>query len=49
MTTYEQFHDGYLEGLFIDGETVHQFMRTDDDQRFVAVAKGITALDVAEV
>ncbi len=44
MKTYSQFHDGYLEGLWIDGTTVHVFLNTLEKERFTAVANGVVAL-----
>jgi hypothetical protein len=44
VMNYTQFHDGALEGLWIDGETVHLFLATEDLQRFVIVAEGVAAL-----
>jgi len=44
MKTYSQFHDGDLEGLWIDGTTVHVYLRTLEKERFTAVAEGVVAL-----
>jgi hypothetical protein len=44
MTTHGQFHDGYLEGLWIDGTTVHVYLCTLEKERFTAVADGVVAL-----
>lgn len=44
MKNYSQFHDGYLEGVWIDGTTVHVHLSTLEKERFTAVAEGVTAL-----
>jgi hypothetical protein len=44
MKRYSQFHDGYLEGLWIDGTTVHVYLSTLEKERFTAVAEGTVAL-----
>jgi hypothetical protein len=44
MKDYNQFHDGYLEGLWIDGTTVHVYLCTLEKQGFTAVAQGVVAL-----
>jgi len=44
MTNYGQFHDGSFEGLWIDGKIAHLFLATEDLQRFVIVAEGVSAL-----
>ncbi len=45
MRGYEQFHDGYFEGLRIEDQTVHVYLRTMEKERFAAVANGVVALD----
>src|SRR5258708_1233543 len=44
MKNYSQFHDGSLEGLWIDGTTVHVYLSTLNKERFTAVADGVVAL-----
>jgi hypothetical protein len=44
MKNYSQFHDGNLEGLWIDDTVVHVYLRTLEKERFVAVAEGVVAL-----
>jgi hypothetical protein len=44
MKNYSQFHDGNLEGLWIDETVVHVYLRTLEKERFVAVAEGVVAL-----
>lgn len=46
MRNYDQFHDGYLEGFWIDESTLHVFLRTVEKERFVAVLVGVAALIV---
>ena len=44
MKNYSQFHDGVLEGLWVDGTTVHVYLTTLKKERFTAVAQGVVAL-----
>ncbi|HWZ43513.1 MAG TPA: hypothetical protein VNW97_08540 [Candidatus Saccharimonadales bacterium] len=44
MKNHDQFHDGVLEGLWIDGTIVHVFLSTLKKERFTAVAEGVVAL-----
>jgi hypothetical protein len=44
MKNHDQFHDGVLEGLWIDGTNVHVFLSTLKKERFTAVAEGVVAL-----
>jgi hypothetical protein len=44
MKNHDQFHDGVLEGLWIDGAIVHVFLSTLKKERFTAVAEGVVAL-----
>ena len=44
MKNYSQFHDGDLEGIWIDGTTVHMYLNTLKKERFTAVAKGVVAV-----
>lgn len=46
MKNYGEFHDGWFEGLWINGETVHMFLSTEGRKRFVIVAEGVDALSV---
>ena len=45
MRKYAQFHDGFLEGFWIDGTTVHVYLNTLEKERFTAVAEGVAAMD----
>ncbi len=44
MTNYDQFHDGWLDGLLIEQTSVQVFISTEEKQPFVIVAEGVTAL-----
>jgi hypothetical protein len=46
MKKYGEFHDGWFEGLWIDGKTAHVFLATDGGERFTVVAEGVAALAV---
>ncbi|MGB8988241.1 MAG: hypothetical protein WCC37_16685 [Candidatus Sulfotelmatobacter sp.] len=46
MKTYREFHDGFFEGLWIDGKRVHVFLATTDMERFTIVADGVAGLNV---
>lgn len=44
MKNYDQFHDGWLDGLLIDQKSVQVFLSTEDRHPFVVVASGVIAL-----
>jgi hypothetical protein len=44
MKNYDQFHDGSLDGLLIEGTSVHVFLSTDAKGAFVLAATGVAAL-----
>jgi hypothetical protein len=44
MTNYNQFHDGWLDGLLIDQKSVQVFLSTEEKQPFVIAAGGVVAL-----
>jgi hypothetical protein len=49
MKTYHEFHDGLLEGLWIDDKRVHVFLATtdkDDKERFTMIAEGLAGLNL---
>jgi hypothetical protein len=46
MKEFDQFHDGYLDGLLIQGGDVHLFLRTEGGQKFVVEASGVSSLRV---
>jgi hypothetical protein len=44
MKKYEEFHDGFFEGLWIDAETAHVFLANFRHERSVLVAEGVVRL-----
>jgi hypothetical protein len=44
MRNYNQFHDGYLEGFWINDSTMHVYLSTMEKERFAAVVTGVVAL-----
>jgi hypothetical protein len=44
MKNYDQFHDGSLDGLLIEGTSVQVFLSTDAKRAFVLAATGVAAL-----
>jgi hypothetical protein len=44
MKNYDQFHDGWLDGLLIDQKSVQVFLSTEERHPFVLVANGVVAL-----
>jgi hypothetical protein len=46
MKHFNEFHDGWFQGLWIDGEITHLFLATEGKERFVMVAEGTEALAV---
>lgn len=42
MITYAQFHDGELEGLWLDKNRLHVFLSTEEKTRFVLTLVGVT-------
>jgi hypothetical protein len=44
MKKYDNFHDGFLDGVLVEEHTVQIFLRTDRHQRFMATAQHVTAL-----
>jgi len=46
MKNYDQFHDGFLEGILIEDTTVYVQLSTDQKERFSAVLTGVVALTV---
>jgi len=45
MNNYNEFHDGFFEGFWIDGTIAHVFLSTFEKVRFTAVTEGVIALD----
>ena len=46
MSDHHNFHDGVLEGVWVDDSTVYVFLSTFSEERFTAVADGVVALTV---
>ena|ERR1700683_5449065 len=47
MKGYEQFHDGYFEGIWIPAKgTAHVYLATSDRQRSTAVLSGVVMVRV---
>jgi hypothetical protein len=46
MNDYGNFHDGVLEGVWVDDSTAYVFLSTLMKERFAVVAEGIVALTV---
>jgi hypothetical protein len=46
MNEYADFHDGWFEGLWIEGKTAHFFVANYVPERFVIVASGVAELAV---
>jgi hypothetical protein len=43
MKNYDQFHDGWLDGLLIDQKSVQLFLSTEARDPFVFFASGVAA------
>lgn len=46
MNYYEQFHDGFFDGLWVDESTVHFLLSTEQKERFTVVATRVVRLIV---
>jgi|HubBroStandDraft_5_1064220.scaffolds.fasta_scaffold333689_1 hypothetical protein len=47
MKNYEQFHDGYFEGMWVPGQgTTHVYLATSGRDRSIAVLNGVVMLKV---
>ena len=46
MKNFGQFHDGFLDGLLIQGSTVHVVLSTDEREEFVLEVDGVKSLKV---
>jgi len=49
MKTYHEFHDGWFEGLWIDGPRAHVYLSTIEKERFTIVAEGVVGLSVDDI
>jgi hypothetical protein len=48
MISYPQFHDGQLEGLWLDGDRLHVFLSTEEKTHFVLTLVGVTELTAGD-
>lgn len=48
MKAFDQFHDGYFDGLTIEGTSVNVHLRTYQDERYLIEAKDVVALIASE-
>ena len=46
MENFDRFHDGFLDGLLIDGPNVRVFLSSYDKQEFVLEVFGVVSLKV---
>jgi hypothetical protein len=46
MKNYHEFHDGWFEGLWIDGKRVHVYLSTVNKKAFTMVAQAVAGLSV---
>src|SRR5271168_3995358 len=44
MKSFERFHDGFLDGLLINGTTVRVFLSTSDREEFILELHGVSSL-----
>lgn len=44
MTNYDQFHDGWLDGLLIEKTSVQVFISIEEKQPYMSAASGVAAL-----
>ena len=49
MKNYNEFHDGSLDGLLIEGKTAYIFVTNSEKQRYVFVALDVLALLANEI
>jgi hypothetical protein len=42
---YTEFHDGFLDGLLLEGSAAYVFVSTDEKKHFVLEVSGVTAVD----
>ena len=46
MEKFDQFHDGFIDGLLVQGTSVRVFLSTEDRQEFVLEVGGVLSLKV---
>ena len=44
MISYTEFHDGWLEGLWLDRDILHVFLSTEQNAHFVLLLRDVVAL-----
>lgn len=49
MKTYNEFHDGWFEGVWIEPERAHVFLKTIEKDPFVIVGEGVVALEANDL
>jgi hypothetical protein len=49
MRNYHEFHDGWFEGLWIDGPRTHVYLSTIAKERFTIVAEDVVALSADDI
>lgn len=47
MKNYHEFHDGFLDGLWFDGNRVHVYLSTVNKAPFTLLADGVAALSAS--
>jgi hypothetical protein len=45
LKKYIEFHDGFLDGLLLEGDTVNVFLSTAEKEPFVLEISGVAAVD----
>jgi hypothetical protein len=46
MKSYSEFHDGFLDGFLMDGDSAYVFLRTQHEAPFVLEVLGVGSLKV---
>lgn len=46
MKEFDQFHDGFLRGVLLDGATVRVFLSTENRQEYALEIRGVLSLKV---
>lgn len=49
MKTYNEFHDGWFEGVWIEPERAHVFLKTIEKDPLVIVGEGVVALEANDL
>jgi hypothetical protein len=48
LKKYSEFHDGFLDGVFLDGNSAYIFLSTDRGELFVFEATQVDSLNIAD-